>query len=122
MEEIKVYVTEWKSLAMVICYTAKTFRFLPGCFLCSQPLPTLLCGLPLSQVLCFAFHVIPFLQPAKVPLKSSTLTSPPKIQRVCSAPLPDSLIKTLNNVSSSTAPEDGTGSWPPAGLTSCISI
>lgn len=103
-EEMKINVKEGKSLAAMFCYVARPFPFLPVCPLCSQPLPALLRGVALSQILDFAFHIIPCLQPAKVPLKSSTSTSP-KFQRVLSAPLPESL-KSLNNVSPSTDPEE----------------
>lgn len=102
---MKINVKAGKSLDTVFCYVARPFPFLPACSLCSQPLPALLHGVALSQILDFAFHIIPCLQPAKVPLKSSTSTSP-KFQRVLSAPLPESLMKRLNNVSPSTDPED----------------
>lgn len=103
-EERKVYVKDGKRLSMVFCCAA---FHLPPAALCSQPLSAHLPAGAQPQILDWAFHGRPFLQPAKVHLKSSTSSSAPRHQRT-PCPITD---EGVEQCQPSSGPEDGTGDW-----------
>lgn len=86
-EEKKAYVKEGKNLSTVFCYTAKTFPFLPGCCLFSQPSHTLLHGVNLSSIMDFAFHITPISPACESPSEEQRINFSTWISEGTSCPI-----------------------------------